>query len=508
MISAEAPNAASGSPPPEGLAMQLPAKTRHVLQRYGLAVVLASLALFIRGMLPFPEGASIYQLPVAAIVISAWYGGRRPGLVATLICTLGSWYWFIPPVHSFKLASDHVLPFSIFIALCVLLTEFGANVRRTQGALSESEQRLRVMAETLQEILWFESITPQRILYVSPRYEQIWGRPVTELECDPEAWMESVHLDDRQNASTVRRRWLAGEGTDRLDVTFRIVRPDGETRWIHSRGTLIRDERGKPYRASRISEDVSEEKLAQEALAEAQTQLAHVSRLTTIGELTTSIVHEVSQPLAAMIANAAASARWLAAQPPDIAEARAAVSNITADGKRARDVIARIRALAKHQVSHTEAVDINQEVLEVLGVTQHELRSHNIVRRTELARALPRVTGDRVQLQQVLLNLIMNAIEAMGAVDDRSRELTIATDEDSPNAIRVEVRDSGPGLDAQGAERMFDAFYTTKSDGLGMGLSISRSIVKAHGGRLWASPNEPHGAVFRFSLPLSGKALP
>ena len=212
-----------------------------------------------------------------------------------------------------------------------------------------------------------------------------------------------------------------------------------------------------------------------------------MSRLTTMGELTTSIVHEVSQPLGGMIARAAAGARWLAAEPPDIAEARLALDNIAADGKRAREVIARIRALTKRQVPRMELLDINRKILDVVALTEQELRSHDIALRTEFDRTLPHVAGDRVQLQQVLLNLIMNAIEAMSGVRDRARELTIVSRQDDANGVQVEVRDSGTGLDPERAERVFESFYTTKAEGIGIGLSISRSIVEAHGGRLWAS---------------------
>ena len=188
-----------------------------------------------------------------------------------------------------------------------------------------------------------------------------------------------------------------------------------------------------------------------------------MSRLTTLGELTSSIAHEVSQPLGGMITSAGACARWLAAEPPDIAEARAALDNIAADGKRAREVIARIRALTKRQMVRKDSLDINHELLEVLALTEHESRSHGIVRRTELDRTLPRVPGDRIQLQQVLLNLIVNAIEAMSAVGDRPRLLTIVSRHDSPNVVLVEVRDTGSGLDPQHIEQVFEAFYTTKA---------------------------------------------
>ena len=249
---------------------------------------------------------------------------------------------------------------------------------------------------------------------------------------------------------------------------------------------------------------LAEEKLREkdDALEMTRTELARVSRLTTLGELTTSIAHEVSQPLGAMVASAGACARWLAADPPAMAEARSALDNIVADGKRAREVIARIRALTKRQAPRMDLLDLNREILEVLALTEQELRSHDIVLETKLDSTLPQVMGDRVQLQQVLLNLILNAIEAMSAVDNRPRELTIVSAQGTDGAL-VEVRDSGIGLDQDRAERVFDAFYTTKAEGLGIGLSISRSIVEAHGGRLWAAPNQPHGAVFGFSLPVA-----
>jgi len=261
-----------------------------------------------------------------------------------------------------------------------------------------------------------------------------------------------------------------------------------------------------------LARDISERKLAEQTLREkenalemARTELARVSRLTTLGELTASIAHEVNQPVGAMVTNAAACVRWLAAKPPDMAEAKAALANIVADGKRAGEVITRIRALTRRQAPRMELLDVNRKVREVLALAEHELKTHGIVLRTELAPVLPGVAGDRVQLQQVLLNLIVNAIEAMSGVHDRARELTIVTAAQEPGVV-VEVRDSGPGLDAKEAERVFEPFYSTKAQGIGIGLSISRSIVEAHGGRLWAGSNQPRGAVFRFLLPKEGSS--
>jgi len=266
-------------------------------------------------------------------------------------------------------------------------------------------------------------------------------------------------------------------------------------------------DRDQRFRLSLVR-DIGDRKLTEEALRAkedalqvARTELARVSRVMTMGELTASIAHEVNQPLGAMVANAAACARWLAAQPAEIAKTRKALDSIAADGRRAGEVIGRIRALVKRQAPRKLLLNINQKVRDTLALTEQELRIQGIVLELHLADGLPEVAGDRVQLQQVLLNLVVNAIEAMGGVDDRPRVLTIVSRQDDASAVVVEVRDSGTGLDAGRAERLFEAFYTTKSEGIGIGLSISRSIVEAHGGSLSAAPNSPHGAVFTLRLP-------
>ena len=309
----------------------------------------------------------------------------------------------------------------------------------------------------------------------------------------------------------ILERIRRGERVDHFETVRR--RKDGTLLDISLTVSPIIDERGKIIGASKVGRDISERKLAEDALRAkddalemARTELARVARLTTLGELTTSIAHEVAQPLGGMIASAGAGVRWLAADPPAIAEARAALDNIAADGKRAREVIARIRALTKRQPPRKDRLDLNHQIAEVLALTKHELRSHDIILRTQLDKALPRIAGDRVQLQQVLINLVVNAVEAMSGLQDRPRELTIVSGQNGPKEVRVEVRDSGTGLDPKDAERVFEAFYTTKAQGIGIGLSISRSIIEAHGGRLSASSNEPNGAVFRFSMPVPEEA--
>jgi C4-dicarboxylate-specific signal transduction histidine kinase len=231
-----------------------------------------------------------------------------------------------------------------------------------------------------------------------------------------------------------------------------------------------------------------------------------MTRVMTMGELTASIAHEVNQPLGAIVTSAAAGARWLATKPPQMDKARRALERIANDGKRAAEVIRRIRALMKRQAPRKEWLDINETILEVIALAHYQLRRSAILLETRLGHHLPLVRGDRVQLQQVLLNLIINAIEAMSGIKERPRELTIMSASDGPDTVSVEVRDSGTGLDPEHAPHVFDPFYTTKAEGLGIGLSISLSIVEAHGGRLSAAANAPHGTVFSFSLPVNETA--
>jgi C4-dicarboxylate-specific signal transduction histidine kinase len=277
---------------------------------------------------------------------------------------------------------------------------------------------------------------------------------------------------------------------------------DGTYRWHLNRAVAVRDSEGNILRFVGTATDVHDWRQAQEELRNTQAELAHTTRVLTMGELTASIAHEVNQPLGAIVASAGACERWLAAKPPQMEKARRALERIVNDGRRAGEVIKRIRALMKRQAPQKEWLEINEAILEVIAIAQHQLRRNDILLETRLAEGLPLVQGDRVQLQQVLLNLIVNAVEAMSGLDERRRELTIVSAADGPDAVSIEVRDTGTGLDPERATHLFEPFYTTKAEGIGIGLSISRSIVEAHGGHLSATANVPHGAVFRFSVPL------
>jgi C4-dicarboxylate-specific signal transduction histidine kinase len=245
--------------------------------------------------------------------------------------------------------------------------------------------------------------------------------------------------------------------------------------------------------------DLTERKLAEEALHQIQAELAHINRITAMGQLAASITHEVNQPLAAIVNNAGACLNWLAANNPE--EARESAARIVKDGHRASEIIDRIRALIKKAPPRKDPLGINEAIVEVIGLTHSEAVKHGVSVRTQLAEGLPLIQGDRVQLQQVILNLILNAVQAMSGVSERSRELVISTGQEASGAVLVTVQDSGPGLNPESVDSVFDAFYTTKPQGMGMGLSICRSVVDAHRGRIWASRTAVPGATIQFTLP-------
>jgi PAS domain S-box-containing protein len=247
--------------------------------------------------------------------------------------------------------------------------------------------------------------------------------------------------------------------------------------------------------------DITERKRSQEALDRAQAELAHVNRVSTLGELAASIAHEVNQPIAGVVTNADAALNFLAAQPPDLEEIRQALGAIANDGQRAGQILSRIRILVKKTPPEIGLLDINQTILEIIALTRGEVHRNGVSLLTRFSNSLPPVSGDRVQLQQVVLNLILNAVEAMSEVGEGQRHLVVSTDKDDSDGVLVAVRDSGIGLDTSSRDRLFQPFFTTKSSGMGMGLSICRSIIEAHGGRVWASPNSPRGAAFQFTLP-------
>ena len=311
--------------------------------------------------------------------------------------------------------------------------------------------------------------------------------------------MQHIHPDDRESVyDTVER---ASRDLKDFEHEYRLLMPDGEIKYVHAKAHAATDAAGSTEFVGAVT-DITARKRAETELHEAQTNLAHVTRVTALGELAASIAHEVNQPLTAVVTNAAACLRWLDREPPNVKEARGILESIITDGSRAGDVIQRVRALVNKSTDQKAPLDINEVIDEVVGLVQYELLSHRVSLRLELAPALPLVLADRIQLQQVILNLVINGIEAMQPVTDRPRELVIQTRRDEAPQILVTVRDHGVGVAAENADRLFDAFYTTKSSGMGMGLSICRSIVDAHGGRLSVLGDAGPGAALQFTLPL------
>jgi C4-dicarboxylate-specific signal transduction histidine kinase len=285
-----------------------------------------------------------------------------------------------------------------------------------------------------------------------------------------------------------------------FETDSREVLANGLTKYLHIVGHPVLNSAGDVVELVGSTMDMTERKQTEEALHKAQAHLNHVTHLTMMGELAASIAHELNQPLAAVVANANACLRWLNREPPDLTEVQEAVDQIILDGNRGGDVIARIRALLKKEPPASVRLDINEVIREIIALAQSRLQGISV--RIDLAGDVPLVPADRVHLQQVLLNLITNAVEAMKQVTDRPRRLHIQAHLHGQKYVLLSVHDSGPGLSPENIEQIFEPFYTTKQQGLGLGLSISRSIIEAHGGRLWAESGETAGATFRFTLPI------
>jgi PAS domain S-box-containing protein len=320
----------------------------------------------------------------------------------------------------------------------------------------------------------------------------------------PELIRTRVHPEDIPLFDEVIGRARAAGGS--FEFEHRLLMPDHSIKYLHVIAHGTRDQDNELEYIGAV-QDVTERRLSEEALGKLRSELAHVSRVATLGTLTASIAHEVNQPLSGIITNASTCLRMLAADPPNVDGARETARRTIRDGHRAADVITRLRALFSRKGAATDPVDLNDATREVIALSLSELQSSRVILRTELADDLPLVTGDRVQLQQVVLNLLRNAADAMCGVEDRPRQLLVRTEPDEGDCVRLSVKDAGVGFGPQAADRLFEAFYTTKDDGMGIGLSVSRSIIESHQGRLWAAPNEGPGATFSFSIPHASEAV-
>jgi PAS domain S-box-containing protein len=382
----------------------------------------------------------------------------------------------------------------------------GMDVQDRKTAEQERERLLKLERQAEQELQLTIDTIPAIVVRHgrdgSPEFlNQTW-RTYTGLSQDGlhgRHWAVAVHPDD---IPKVEAAWRAHLPTGQpFEMEQRLRRADGEYRWFLIRCVPLHDEKGQVIRWYAAAHDIDDQKRAERALQTAQAELAHVTRVTTLGELSASIAHEINQPLAAIATNAEATLRLLSRDVPDIAEALAGIADVSKDARRAGEVICRIRDFSKKVHPQMMQLNINEVVEEAAKLIRHEALQHGVMIQFEFASDLPPVRGDRIQLQQVVVNLAVNGMEAMMSVRDCERVLIVRTERDQSGRILVAVADAGVGIEPENLNRVFVAFYTTKPAGLGMGLAICRSIIEAHGGRLWVDANVPRGTIFRFTVP-------
>jgi len=375
--------------------------------------------------------------------------------------------------------------------------------KRAEQALRRSHSYL-AQAQRLAGIGIFAWEAPRRkALYLSEEWYRIYGFDPTHGVPSWEEFIQRVHPEDRAKLEATSNRAIA-EKSD-YDIEFRILVPGERLKFLHSVGEPILDPSGKLLQFVGVVMDVTESRRAEEErerLRRTQAELAHMNRVSTMGELTASLAHEIKQPIGAAVTNAEACARLLDRDEPDVTEAREAAVEMAKDIRRAADIIDRVRLLYQKGSPKSDLVDVNEVILEMVVLLRNEAKRHSITMITDLAAGLPQVMADRVQLQQLLMNLMLNGIEAMR---EPGGELRIRSHFAEDGQLLISVADTGVGLPTEDLEKMFDAFFTTKPQGTGLGLAISRSIVTSHGGRIWAATNSGRGATFHIALPLTVK---
>ncbi|MFG1424928.1 sensor histidine kinase [Roseixanthobacter glucoisosaccharinicivorans] len=441
-----------------------------------------------------PLDMAIAVLYVIVVLFSATYLERRGLLLAGAAC-IGLTVLSFTIMHSENYNISSTMRGVVSVAAITVTTLLSLKNQHATRALREQADLLDLTHDAI-----FVRTVDDIITYWNHGAEELYG------------WTRAQAVGQR--ASTLLHTVFPEPQQDIFEQFQRTGRWEGElvhtTREgasvvVMSRWSLQRDERGRPLAAMETNSDITERKHAEDALHQSQAELAHVTRITTMGELTASIAHEINQPLAAVVTNGEACLRWLGRAIPDLGEAKSAVEQMIRNGRRASDVVARLRALARRGEADRVPVDVNEAMNDALLLVERELSNHRVALDLCLDRSVPRVLGDRVQLQQVVINLALNAIQAMEAVPAARRRLRVETrrrDDPSANAVQISVTDTGPGVEPQNIPLLFNAFYSTKSDGMGMGLSISRSIIEAHNGVVAATLTEGGGMCFSVTLPM------
>ncbi|MGE5146999.1 MAG: ATP-binding protein, partial [Candidatus Eiseniibacteriota bacterium] len=459
------------------MAKEVPPRTATVSSFLPVAAAVFALVVFVIDTATTLDIA-IAVLYVAVVLVSADFLGRRGVLLVSAAClalTVAAY------LLSHGLTTGNAL-LRCFVSLAAITITTVLAVRNLTA--NETLRKQAQLLDLTHDSVFVRDMSDV-VTYWNRGAEQVYGW--TGAEAVGRSSHQLLQTVFSTPLETITATLLA---TGRWEGELMQSRRDGTPIIVSSRWSLQRDDRGRPVAVLETNTDVTESHQAREALNKAQAELAHVTRITTLGELTASIAHEVNQPLAAMVTNAEACLRWLGREHPDMAEVRGAITRIIQDGKRASDVIWRIRALSQKRESEKAPLDLNEITREALPLLQHEVLSHRITLKLELAPGLPPVLGDRIQLQQVMVNLLVNAIQALAPVTDRPRDLVVRTAPKNGDKVLVSVRDSGVGIGASDPDRLFDTFYTTKVNGMGMGLSICRSIIEGHGGRIWMTRND------------------
>ncbi|MDB5553491.1 MAG: nodV1 [Rhizobium sp.] len=402
----------------------------------------------------------------------------------------GGYRWFLTRFEPLRTSDGTLL---LWIGATLDIEE----LKRAQEALRESEHSSRSAIDGIAGL----------VAIMAPNAElETVNRPLFEYFGQSLEWLknwgtnDAVHAEDLPRVTQLFK--IAMASGIPFNFELRLRRFDGEYRWFDNRGLPIPDNSGRIARWYVLLTDIEDRTRALAQLEQLQSDFAHINRVATMGQLTASITHEVNQPVTAAVTYALAARRFLSADPPNFSEVDDALSLVVREGHRAGEIVERVRALIKKVPTRKDPVAIDDAILEVIALARTEATSSSVSVRTQFAEGLPRVQGDRVQLQQVMLNLIVNAIQAMSGIEKGLRELQISIDAvPSEGGVRVGVRDTGPGLSPESLSRLFEPFNTTKPEGMGMGLSICRSIIEAHGGRLWATECEPRGALFQFIIP-------
>ncbi len=468
-------------------------RVRQSIVRIVLGGVGLSLVTFVGSPFETHRGAValIYLMIVAVVSLTGDLVSSAAVAIAATLCLR---YFFAPPPSSAGMDKPlDIAALVTFLATAAIITQLISRMQQLTQELRRREAYLAEAQRLTHTGSWAWRVTGRDALHLSEEWYRIYGFDPEEGVPAWEERLQRIHPEDRAKWQGAIDRAI-GEKSD-YEVEFRILLPDGTVKYIHTVGHSVLNASGDLVQFVGSSMDISGSKRAEEA----QADLAHVSRVTTMGELTASLAHEVKQPIAAAVISANACSRWLAGDTPNLEEARAAAARIARDGTRATEIISRIRLLFKNRAPEQELLDINEVIREMIVLLRSEATRYSISVRTDLAEDSPQVMADRVQLQQVMMNLILNSIDAMKDADGM-RELAIKSQWAENEQLLVSVSDTGVGLPPEQTDQIFNAFFTTKSHGTGMGLSICRSIVESHGGRLWAADNSPRGARFYFTL--------